>query len=273
MHKATPKETACLREFLLRSVARGVDGIDDVVPRNDVTAMMYFFWNVEDAAERWGQFEGALLETWRNCGRLKTVVVTDCKHQCVLGFAKRFANVEVQVEDRLVPGDINSMSIDCNARLATRFSTRFVLIVQDDGFPLRPGLDFFVQKGYDFIGSPYCRAKWLPNLLTAVLNYCPSNGGFSLRSHMLCELAATYWTRHYEGREFVSEEMSEDLFYTKTLPRRFPSFWLRRRQAPSVISELFSYEGVFPLYSREKPFGFHTATGFSRLQERFPSNG
>ena len=106
MHKATIEETACLREFLVQSVTRGVDGIDDVAPRNDVTALMYFFWKVEDAAERWGEFEGALLETWRNCGRLKTVIVTNCKHQCVLGFAKRFANVEVQVEECVGTDDV-----------------------------------------------------------------------------------------------------------------------------------------------------------------------
>lgn len=38
MHKATPEATACLREFLLRSIARGVDGIDHIVSRNGDTA-------------------------------------------------------------------------------------------------------------------------------------------------------------------------------------------------------------------------------------------
>ena len=273
MHKATPEETACLSAFLSQSVSRGIDGVDVLTPRDDVTALMYFFWPDERASQEWPAFEGALLETWRNCGRLKTAVVTNRNHQCVVDFARRFSNVELQIENRLVPGDINSMSIDCNARLKTRFSTRYVLIVQEDGFPLRPGLDFFVDKGYDFIGSPYCRAKWFPNFLTKILNYCPSNGGFSLRSHKMCELAAAYWEHNYEGKKFVVEEMSEDLFYTRTLPRRFPSVLLQRKQAPSIVSELFSYEGVFPLYSNENPFGFHTATGLYRLREKFYTNG
>ena len=262
-----------LSDFLARSVMRGEEGLDAVSPCGEVTALMYFFWREEDAAAKWPSFEGALLETWRNCGRLKTVVVTNRRHRCVTDFAARFRNVEIQLEERLVPGDINSMSVDCNARLAKRFSTKYVLIVQDDGFPLRPGLEYFVQRCYDFIGSPYCRAKPIPNLLTAILNYCPSNGGFSLRSRRLCELSAEYWRRFYATRDFVVMEMSEDLFYTKTLPRRFPRFWLSRRQAPSIIAECFSYEGVFPLYSREMPFGFHTAAGFAEVTRRFARPG
>jgi len=270
MHKATLEENALLCDFLADSVKRGSEGLDAISPRDDVTVLMYFFWKADKAEEKWPMFEGALLETWRNCGRLKTVVVTNCKHSCVENFSSRFPNVEVQIEPQLVPGDINSMSVDCNARLYTRFSTRFVLIVQDDGFPQRPGLDEFVKKGYDFIGSPYCRARRIPDLLTRLLNYCPSNGGFSLRSRRFCELAARYWrTDGYAERDFVVEEMSEDLFYTKTLPMRHPSMWLRRRQAPSIVAERFSYEGVFPLYSKTLPFGFHTATGFSRLKEAF----
>ena len=63
--------------------------------------------------------------------------------------------------------------------------------------------------------------------------------------------------------------MSEDLFYTKTLPIRSPLFWLRRKQAPSKIAERFSYEGCFPLYSETMPFGFHTATGFFKIENLY----
>lgn len=267
MHQATKDEIGLLSEFLFRSNSAHNDFSSQGV--DSVTVLMYFFWPESLANEKWPFFAGALKETWRNCGLLKTVVVANVRHACLEAFARYYPNVEIQVEPSLVPGDINSMSIDCNSKLHTRFSTRFVLIVQDDGFPVRPGLDEFVTKGYDFIGSPYCRPKLIPDLLTRLLNYCPSNGGFSLRTRHMCQLAAELWNREYAGREFVVMEMSEDLFYTQTLPKRSLLYRLRRRQAPSIISERFSYEGAFPLEAKSLPFGFHTATGFATLARRF----
>lgn len=269
MHKAASEDLGLLEKFLASSCFKGDRGIYSVCPRKDVTIVMYFFWRDDIASSKWPNFVGALLETWRNCGLLPTVIVTNMLHQCVQDFAAIYSNVDVQVEEELRPGDINSMSIDCNSKLHKRFSTKYVLIVQDDGFPLRRGLDEFVEMNYDFVGSPYCRAKKIPDLLTRILNFCPSNGGFSLRSKEICERAAYYWEKEYSFRDFVVNEMSEDLFYTKTLPARSLSFWFNRRQASSIIAERFSYEGVFQLYSKTMPFGFHTATGFAALVRRF----
>ena len=268
MHKATAEDVASLKAYLSTSIATGDVGIDRIQPRADVTVVMYFFWGIDDAPMKWPDFAGALLATWRNCGCLHTVVVTNVRHDCVVDFASRHSNVEIQVEESLLPGSINSMSVDCNAKLHTRFGTKYVLIVQDDGFPLRPGLDEFVNLGYDFIGSPYCRALPMPNFLTAILNYCPSNGGFSLRTRKLCERVAYYWHKYYSKRTFVVDEMSEDLFYTKTLPTKKLLFWFGRKQAPSIIAERFSYEGLFPLYAKSMPFGFHTPRGFATLEKR-----
>ena len=269
MHTATPEEKQMLVDFLLRSQKTDCKDAESIRPNPEVTALMYFFWDRSAAVEKWPLFEGASKETWRNCGFLKTVDVVNKRHDVVLDFSAKHSNVEVQLEPSLVPGNINSMSIDCNSKLAQRFHSKFVLIVQDDGFPLRPGLDEFVARGYDFIGSPYCRPNAIPNILTKILDYCPSNGGFSLRSKKICELAAECWRRHYEGRPFVVDEMSEDLFYTKTLPLHHPFFWLRRKQAPSIIAERFSFEGAFELSSKDLPFGFHTASGFAHLSKRF----
>ncbi len=269
MHKAESSDVSCLKAYLEESLAAGNEGVDRICPREDVTVLMYFFWCPEAASERWPYFAGALLATWRNCGSLPTVVVTNTRHRCVEDFASIYKNVQVQIESSLEPGNINTMSIDCNARLYTRFKTKYVLIVQDDGFPLRPGLDEFVDAGYDFIGSPYCRPKLIPDLLTSVTNYCPSNGGFSLRTNKICRMAAYYWEKSYSGRKFVVNDMSEDIFYTKTLPLREPLYWLRRRQAPSIISERFSYEGVFQLCANSLPFGFHTATAYRTLKDYF----
>jgi hypothetical protein len=271
MRRPDSKEDAeLLSDFLLRSVARGADGADDIRPLDSVTALIYFFAEKELAPLKWPEFEGALLQTWRQCGLLKTAVVTDSDHACVRDFSRRFANVVMQVEPRLVAGDINSMSFDCNSKLCHRFDTDYVLIVQNDGFPLRRGLDEFVKLGYDFYGAPHCRPNFVSSLLTRVLRYCPSNGGFSLRSMRLCRLGAKLWQEGgFSGRPYVEDVMAEDYFYTKTLPLSGLGNWLSRSQASSRISDRFSYGATFPLTARALPFGFHTATAFGALVRKF----
>ncbi len=273
-HVDSEKSKVLLANFLQQSVSLGEAGIKNIKPLENVTALLYFFWPADLAAEKWTCFEGALLETWRHCGLLKTVIVSNEEHACLQKFAARFPNIIVQVEPSLVPGDINTMSIDCNARLWKRFDTPYVLIVQEDGFPLRQGLDEFVEKGYDFIGAPYCRPLPLWNLATIICNFCPSNGGFSLRSNRMCQLASRVWHEgNYGQKEFVVKEMSEDLFYTWTLPKCGLKYWLRRRQAPSIVSATFSYEPIFDILPQKMPFGFHTAAGFAHICERFNING
>lgn len=266
----SPESLAALARFLQRSVQRGAEGTGVHRPLGSVTALIYFFWDVALAESKWPEFEGALLETWRQCGLLKTVIVTNEEHRCVCDFADRFSNVEFQVEPRIRAGNINDMSFDCNGRLHERFSTEYLLVVQNDGFPLRPGLEQFVRMGYDFYGAPHCRPAPIPSLLTRLLRFCPSNGGFSLRSRRICRLASELWKRGgFEARPFVEDVMAEDYFYTKTLPKSGFVNWIRRSQAPSSVSDVFSYGATFPLTARTLPFGFHTATAFAALSNRF----
>ena len=266
----SPEDLELLSKYLKKSISLGMEGLSDVVPRKDVTALMYFYWPENMAAANWPAFEGAMLETWRKCGMLKTVLVSNAEHQCLRDFCGRFSNVELQVENRLVPGDTISMSYDCNARLWDRFATDYVLIVQNDGFPLRPGLDEFVESGYDFIGAPHCRPDFVPSLLTRILRYCPSNGGFSLRTHRICKIASKLWRDgKFESRPYVDDVMAEDYFFTKTLPLSGVANWLRRSQAPSSLSDRFSYGATFPLRAKSMPFGFHTATAFGAIEHEF----
>lgn len=268
----SPEDLKILSDHLQRSVSRGVSGIHDISPREDVTALMYFYWTEERAEKAWPEFEGAMLETWRNCGTLKTVIVSNVRHSCLSRFAERFGNVEIQEDVRLVPGDIISMSHDCNARLWERFSTDYVLIVQNDGFPLRPGLDEFVASGYDFFGAPHCRPSFVPSLLTRMLRYCPSNGGFSLRTRKICKLASELWRKgDFESRPYIEDVIAEDYFYTKTLPLSGVCNWMRRSQAPSGLSDRFSYGATFSLTANVMPFGFHTATALGALKKKFTS--
>ena len=257
-----------LQEYTLRASEDHGESFRDGSPA--VTALAYFFRDAASYDAKFLHLQGALLETWRHCGKLKTVVVTNQIGAALAKFAARYPWVEVQVEPSLVPGDINTMSIDCNSKLGDRFSTPYVLTVQDDGFPLRDGLEEFVDLGYDFIGAPFCRDLPLPRLLTRILRFAPMNGGFSLRSQKACRIAAEYWRRFYASDAF-RDDFIEDNFYTSYLPRRHIGFWARIRPCPCDIAARFSTDASVPLNLRTGlPFGFHGTVAFKILQERFP---
>ena len=238
--------------------------MEAITPRTDVTALMYFYCTAAKASDKWPSFEGALLETWRNCGLLKTVVVSNMRHSCLLKFAERYSNVELQLEDSLIPGSLKEMSIDCNSKLFTRFSTEYVLIVQNDGFPLRPGLDEFVGK-YDYIGAPWEKHNTYYDLYPD--RYRVGNGGFSLRSRRLCEAASTLYNKWFKHLPFWWYILGDDTFYCKTLRFWFPSY--RKRFSWATIEEAarFSAEsGCWKSMGVEKPFGFHGKLGWGNLK-------
>ncbi len=232
-----------------------------------VTVLCYFFRTEESAALFFPYTKCAICETWRHCGAMKTVIVSHAMTKPVVDFANRFPNlVEVQVEPALrprPPRDLNSMSKDCNSRLHSRFTTDEVLIIQDDGFPVRPLLNRFLGR-YDFVGAPMRRPFWYIQLLGRLLRDWPSNGGFSLRSLRMCKLVSDFWNRHYDGKPFDSSQ-SEDLFYTQTLPRTFRQFRWGVHIAESRPASLFSYDGCLPFRPDPNVFGFHSARGFRAI--------
>ncbi len=253
-----------LQEFLIDSVRRGNEGIYDVKPRNDVTVLMYFYWPSEIAGGKWPQFYGALLETWRHCGLLRTIVVTNERHACIADFAEEHENVEIQVENSLKPGSLKPMSIDCDMRLGERFDTDYVLIVQNDGFPLRRGLDEFVGK-YDYIGAPWERHMtyydWYPD------RYRVGNGGFSLRSKRLCQEVSRLYRKWFRWMPYWWYLLGDDTFYCKTLRFLFPRYRRMFRWATKEEAARFSVEsGCGTVLSSSLPFGFHGELGWKTLQ-------
>lgn len=240
------------------------NGFDFQSGPKDVTVLSYFYRSNVDIVESFSYLECAIYETWRHCGIMKTVIVTNDNSGVVKNFAEKWASVvEIQVEPSLVPGDLDAMSIDCNSRLYTRFSTPYVLIVQDDGFPLRSGLEDFIGKA-DYFGSPFRRRTWKGMLASSLFRHCPANGGFSLRTRKICELAAKYWNRFYRDRKFTAEQV-EDIFYTDTLPRRFWKYRLAVKMANPRLAAQFSYDGCVPENIIDSPFGFHSARAFAEL--------
>jgi hypothetical protein len=222
----------------------------------ETTILAYHFWNEEGYEKAFAGVRLAIEETWKHCGLLKTVLVVNEAHKCVEVFAAEHQNVEIQVEPSLIPGNIHTMSVDCNSKLYKRFSTPYVLIVQNDGHPLRSGLDEFVGR-YDFIGAPYVRDSWWKNKICAHLNSWTQNGGFSLRSRRICEAAAKSWNEKYHTLGECTNS-SEDIFYTQFLPRHEKSYRRAFRLATNKESLRFSWDGIVPIPPpKELPFGYH----------------
>jgi hypothetical protein len=156
------------------------------------------------------------------------------------------------------------MSHDCIHNLHRRFETPYVLIIQNDGFPLRPGLEAFVGP-FDFIGAPWGTPTWYTGLLFPPPAYTVGNGGFSLRSRRICELAA-HAARH--GLRWVPESWftTEDVFYCRVLPRFSPYCAKSLRYAPPVVAGRFSLEANEAFLPPDRrPIGFHGAHAFRRL--------
>lgn len=238
--------------------------MDYGVGHRDVTVLAYHFWDLEEYGSVFARVESAIRETWLHCGLMRTVLVVNAMRPCVERFAAAFPCVDVQVERTLEPGKIFTMSADMNGRLHERFSTPYVLIVQNDGFPLRSGLDGFVGK-WDFIGAPYVRPIWWKQLVCRAMNCWVQNGGFSLRSHDICEQAAFYWNRKYSS---IGDciNASEDMFYTQFLPLHERTYRRRFRLAPFRDSISFSYDAIVPIAPpKVQPFGFHGERAFGQL--------
>lgn len=248
----------------IASVHKGRKCNDYGSGRDDVTVIAYHFWPQACFEEAFLRLECAIRETWLHCGMMKTVLVVNEAPSCVMRFAEAFPSVVVQVEGTLVPGKIFTMSADMNGRLATRFNTPYCLVVQNDGFPLRSGLDDFVGK-YDFIGAPYVGLQWWKGLVAWLTNYHVQNGGFSLRSHAICEAAAKLWNDKYKNLGDC-RKASEDIFYTGTLVKGERRYRRAFKLATSTESLAFSWDAIVPIPMPFRlPFGFHGEKAFEGL--------
>lgn len=235
-----------------------------------VTLLVYTF-PPKDREEAFDWIEFSVLHSWSLLGRLKTVIVADRRFSRLDSFAAKWSHdVEVQIEDSLTPGEISSMSYDCVTKLHTRFSTDYVLIVQDDGFPIRDNLNDFLGK-YDFIGAPCVRDS--RRKLMNALGFPCLNGGFSLRSKRICEAAAKSWHRWWHF--FINQHsrfFSEDTFYTLTACLS-PAYRLKFKFANEKSASDFAYEHLDGLIAPAKtdvPFGFHGRSTFDCILTQKP---
>jgi hypothetical protein len=223
----------------------------------DCTILIYTFPLKGEEKTAFSKIVSSIERTWEFCGKLKTVIVASHLFVELEDYAAQHSNIEIQVEPTLIYGCISSMSYDCITKLYTRFSTPYVLIIQDDGYPIRRGLENFIGK-WDFIGAPSVRDK--RRRLMNALGFPCLNGGFSLRSHRICKRAANAWNRWW--RFFLSPKsrfFSEDTFYTLTaclgLGYRYGLKFADEQEAFN-----FAYDSLNGLIAMPKgltPFGIH----------------
>ena len=223
-----------------------------------VTILIYTFPRQGKEAEAFAKIVTSIEQTWKCCGRLKTVIVASHRFAAVESFVAGYSNVELQIEPSLVYGNIKTMSLDCIKRLYMRFETPYVLIIQDDGFPLKSNLGDFVGKA-DFWGAPIISDGWKRRLAYAI-GMGSFNGGFSLRSRRLCEHASKKWYSFFS--KFMKEDnrlLAEDFYYT-TLLKFLPSTWWKFKFPNEKEAFQFSVDRLGGLVTPPRgidPFGVH----------------
>ena len=232
-----------------------------------VTIVAYHFWPSDHADAEFAFLECSIRETWRHCGRLPVSLVVDAPCPAIIAFARLYEGlVRIHVSDVLRPGSVPSMSIDCNANLAKWFATEHCLIVQNDGFPVRPGLEGFMGR-FDYLGAPFVRRNWKTRLAGIWPRHAGGNGGFSLRSHRVCEAANLRWPRFSKGRpdRWLARE---DVFYSLALPILSRSYRKAFSIAPLDEALRFSYDALYDAPPDACPFGLHGAEAFSLFRAR-----
>ena len=234
----------------------------------DVTAIAYHYRKTPEALdESFWITEFAFLQTFKTQGVMPSVLVVNQTTKQLKEFCDKYS-IELQVADNLVPGkDIRSLCIDLVQNLHTRFNTPYVLTIQDDGFPVRSGLEEFVGK-WDYVGAPWVRHNTYYDLYPR--KYCVGNGGFSLRSKQICEIASKVYTKWFSRLPYWWYLTGDDTFYCKTLRFWFRSAVRGLKWPTPEEAATFSIEHDDESMPTKPPLGFH-AGGFMRYQMAFPS--
>ena len=133
-------------------------------------------------------------------------------------------------------------------RLKDVVKTDYALLVQDDGYVLRPEkwTDEFLK--YDYIGAPWPKDL---HFTKEGVNVRVGNGGFSFRSRKLMEAPTRLGLEFTDnGVGYFNEDGNLCVYHRKTLEDNGVKF------APVSVASMFSREVTCP-DSYDKPFGFH----------------
>lgn len=229
---------------------------------SDVTVIAYYFRRDEELDRCFWRTEFAFLKTFQTQGLMPAVLVVNKSTPAIKNFCERYS-ISLQVADNLVAGESKTLALDLVENLHERFDTPYVLTIQDDGFPMRSGLKEFVGK-WDYVGAPWVRHTTYYDIYP--YKYCIGNGGFSLRSKRICEIASRMYRKWFRHLPYWWYMFGDDTFYCKTL-----RFWFRNATrglkwpTPDDASK-FSIEGNYDFMPSQPPLGFHKI-GFSKYAE------
>ena len=228
----------------------------------DVTVIAYYFRVDPELDSNFWRTEFAYLKTFETQGLMPAVLVVNKSTTAIEQFCAKYS-IEIQIAENLVPGKMKTLALDLVCNLHERFKTPYVLTIQDDGFPLRQGLEEFVGK-WDYIGAPWVHHSTYYDLYPK--KYRIGNGGFSLRSKRLCEIASQVYKKHFARFPYWWYLLGDDTFYCKTL-----RFWFRNavkdlRWPSPEEAALFAVENADDLLPTKQPLGFHQQ-GFLRCKK------
>lgn len=228
----------------------------------NVSVLSYYFRNGDEFDRSFWRTEFAFLKTFETQGVMPSVLVVNLETPEVASFCEKYG-IELQVEKSLIPGQIKTLALDSISNLYARFKTDYVLTIQDDGFPLHPGLEEFIGR-YDYIGAPWVHHNTYYDLYP--YKYCVGNGGFSLRSRRICEAANRYYSLYFRKLPYWWYILGDDTFYCKTLRFWFPSFRRQFSWAPREVASRFSLECNSDFLPQGAvPLGFHGKAGWQKV--------
>lgn len=235
-----------------------------------VTLLTNWLWMDERFDTRLDGLLAAILVTWKYCGRLPVTLVVNRITERLGGFADEWG-IRLIYRPAFKGGGGNAKDLNRNVilHLAEWFDTDYVLTFQDHAFPLRSGLEEFLDQ-WDYIGAPwpFDADDWITRLLLPKRGHV-GNGAFTLRSKNLCERTAYYYRRHF--RFFPHCYLfNDDYFIGKMLPSWEGKYNKEVNIAPPEIAAKFALENNRRLQDSINvlPFGFHGPDAFSYLVEK-----
>lgn len=174
----------------------------------------------------------------------------------------------------------------------------YILIYQLDAWVFADNLEYWCNKGYDYIGAPWFEGLHLANENSKLLEVA-GNGGFSLRKVDSIINVLKIWPiipkikyimtwdqvfNKYKKRQLISNILNlpkylcimfgyknlafyhfknynhlyEDIFFTNVIPKLYPDFKL----APPEVAMYFSFEvlpeKLYKMTNHTLPFGCHS---------------
>lgn len=229
----------------------------------DLTLLAYFFWDDDRIETEFHTIECSFLCAYNALGILPSVLVTNRQTPSMTRFCTEYG-IEIQISSKLT-GGLPAMSCDCIFNLHKRFSTQRVLIIQNDGILVNPGIDRFFN--YDYIGAPWPERC----VITKRISYekiCVGNGGLSLRTNKICKSA------NLIGRLILRGDPRkwyyiEDTFYAFFVKLVSPLTFRLLKFAPPVVAASFSIENETRFVTPDPPLGFHGEVGFKEYSKRY----